>query len=86
MNKIIIVSIAAHTICAAAPFSVRGREKRARGKPAVVGAETVSATLLAAAAVVAGFGVKLQVKPAGGLLQESCTLPPAFPTAFKTSW
>jgi hypothetical protein len=39
-----------------------------------------------AAEVVAGFGIKLQVMSAGGLLQESRTTPPAFPTAFRFTW
>jgi hypothetical protein len=65
---------------------MRRRVTRATGKLAVAGTEIVSATLLTAAAVVAGFGVKLHVKPAGALLQESCTPPPTFPTAFKATW
>jgi hypothetical protein len=85
-SKTKAASIAATASCAGSIFGVRGCVKRAKGKLAVAGTEIVSATLLTVAAVVAGFGAKLQVKPAGGLLQESCTLPPAFPAALKANW
>jgi hypothetical protein len=65
---------------------VRGLVKRAAGKLAVDGTETIRATLAPAAEVVVGFGIKLQVMPAGGALQESCTTPPEFPTALRLTW
>jgi len=76
-----------NTICPGSIFcGVHGRLKRAAGNVAVAGTETINATLVPAAEMVAGFGMKLQVIPAGGLLQESCTTPPAFPTAFRFNW
>ena len=74
-------------ICAGSIFcSVRGLSKRAAGNVAAAGTETINVTVVPATEVVAGFGIKLQVIPAGGLLQESCTTPPAFPTAFRFNW
>jgi hypothetical protein len=85
-SKINVTSIAVTASCAGSNFSVRGRAKRATGNFALAGTEIVSATLLAAEAVVAGLGKKLHAKPAGALLQVSCTLLPAFPTAFNVNW
>src|ERR1700683_1601274 len=88
-NKLSIANIAATAIaiCAGSILcSVRGLSKRAAGNVAVAGTETINATVVPAAEVVKGFGIKLQVIPAGGLLQESCTRTPAFPTAFRLNW
>src|ERR1700679_843557 len=88
-NKLNIPNIAAtgNAICAGSIFcSVCGLAKRAAGSVAVAGTETINATEVPAAEVVAGFGEKLQVIPAGGLLQESCTAPSAFPTASRFNW
>src|ERR1700683_4579695 len=88
-NKLNIANIAAtaNAICAGSvSCSVRGLSKPAAGNVAVAGTETINATVAPAAEVVAGFGTKLHVIPAGGLLQESCTTPPALPTAFRFNW
>src|SRR5579863_4839645 len=85
-NKMNIPRIAAKASCTGSIFGQRRRVSGGTGTLAAAGAEIVSATLVPAVEVVAGFGVKLQVMPAGGLLHDSWTVPPALPTALRLTW